>query len=145
MKGGFSSLAMLLVAVSVVGRADAQESVQSFPAAVAVESQPIPAAAPTVIVSAQSNVALSGVPLAASADVGVSNANGSPATPFSVQEAEGGLKGFFFGSRRRTSNTLMIGGVALAGIGVGVVKGDVGALLGIAGLLSSIGGLYLAF
>jgi hypothetical protein len=39
----------------------------------------------------------------------------------------------------------MIGGVALAGIGVGVVKGDIGAIMGMAGLFSTIGGLYLAF
>jgi hypothetical protein len=61
------------------------------------------------------------------------------------QSSEGGVKNFFFGTRRRSSNTLLIGGVALAGIGVGVVKGEVGAVLGVMGLISTIGGLYLAF
>jgi hypothetical protein len=66
-------------------------------------------------------------------------------TSASFQEAGGGVKGIFFGTQRRTSNTLMIGGVGLALLGVSVVKGHPGALMGVAGLLSSIAGLYLAF
>ena len=61
------------------------------------------------------------------------------------QAADGGIKGYLFGTQRRASNTLMIGGVAIAGIGVGLVKGEVGAVLGVIGLLSTVGGLYLAF
>jgi hypothetical protein len=56
-----------------------------------------------------------------------------------------GVKDYFFGTRKRSSNTLLIGGVGVGLIGVAVVKGNAGALLGVAGLLTSIGGLYLAF
>jgi hypothetical protein len=57
----------------------------------------------------------------------------------------GGLKGYFFGTRKRASNTLLIGGVGVSLIGVGVVRGHAGAILGVAGLLSAIAGMYLAF
>ena len=77
--------------------------------------------------------------------IGASYSPGAVDLQAPAQEADGGIKAFLFGNRRRTSNTLMIGGVTVAAIGVGVVKGEVGAAIGVLGLVTSIGGLYLAF
>jgi hypothetical protein len=58
---------------------------------------------------------------------------------------DGGVHDFFFGTQRRTSRTMLIGGAATSIVGVGVVKGEIGAVMGVLGLMSCVGGLYLAF
>ena len=118
----------------------AQEVAVSVPVPVVMDSQPVGPAIeqPIFMLAAPAS-------MAEMVTVGVT-ATAESSFEIQTQEAAGGgIKNFFFGTQRRTSNTLMIGGVAFAGIGVGVVKGEVGALMGVVGLLASIGGLYLAF
>ena len=111
------------------------------------ETQPAPlvTADSSALPSAVSTDTTSRGPVHVSIGVGFRATEDHELLALGAQEAQGGVKGFFFGTRRRTSNTLMIGGVGLALVGVSVVKGHAGAIMGMAGLLSSIGGLYLAF
>lgn len=63
-----------------------------------------------------------------------------------VQDASsGGIKETLFGTPQRTSRSMFIGGIGIGLLGIGVVKGDVGAAMGVAGLLGVVGGLYFAF
>ena len=77
--------------------------------------------------------------------VGVQYTAAATASLATQDSTSGGIKNFLFGTQRRKSTTFLVGGVALAGIGVGVVKGHPGAIMGVAGLLSCIAGMYYLF
>ncbi len=141
MKRGLACCLFVVAFAALLRPASAQEVAAPTSAAVVIDSIATAAPAPstTQVPSAPSS-------FAGRVTVGVSPViHSSTGAQAQDAAAEGGIKNFFFGSRRRTSNTLMIGGAVVAGIGVGVVKGEVGAILGVLGVLSSVGGLYLAF